>query len=57
MPLVPHHDPLGTVMHTGMGRGVSHVAVKGEVVVKDPQPARRDPAEVIGAGAAAAAAF
>lgn len=55
--LVPHNDPLGTLVHTGMGRDVSHVVVEGEVVVEDYRPTRCDPAEVIRAGAAAAAAL
>lgn len=55
--LVPHNDPLGTLVHTGMGRDVSHVVVEGEVVVEDFRPTRCDPAEVIRAGAAAAAAL
>lgn len=55
--LVPHQDPLGTLVHTGMGRDVSHVIVEGEVVVEDGRPTRCDPAEVVRAGAAAAAAL
>ncbi|MEI6159378.1 MAG: amidohydrolase family protein [Roseococcus sp.] len=55
--LVPHNDPLGTLVHTGMGRDVSHVVVEGEVVVEDYRPTRCDPAEVIRAGAAASAAL
>lgn len=55
--LVPHNDPLGTLVHTGMGRDVSHVVVEGELVVEDFRPTRCDPDEVIRAGAAAAAAL
>ena len=55
--LVPHNDPLGTLVHTGMGRDVSHVVVEGDVVVDDYRPVRCDPAEVIRAGAAASAAL
>jgi len=55
--LVPHNDPLGTVVHTGMGRDVSHVVVEGELVVEDGRPLRCDPEEVMAAGARAAAAL
>ena len=55
--LVPHNDPLGTLVHTGMGRDVSHVVVEGEIVVEDFRPTRCDPQEVIRAGAAASAAL
>ena len=55
--LVPHNDPLGTMVHTGMGRDVSHVVVEGEVVVADGRPTRCDPDQVIRDGAAAAAAL
>ena len=55
--LVPHNDPLGTVVHTGMGRDVSHVVVEGEVVVDDFRPTRCDMEQVIRDGAAAAAAL
>lgn len=55
--LVPHNDPLGTLVHTGMGRDVSHVVVEGEVVVEDGRPTRCDMDEVIRAGSAAAAAL
>ena len=33
--LVPHNDPLGTLVHTGQGRDVSHVIVEGEVLVEE----------------------
>lgn len=55
--LMPHNDPPGTLVHTGMGRDVSHVVVEGEVVVEDYRPTRCDPEEVIRAGAAASAAL
>lgn len=55
--LVPHNDPLGTLVHTGMGRDVSHVVVEGELVVEAYRPTRCDPEEVMRAGAAAAAAL
>lgn len=55
--LVPHNDALGTLVHTGMGRDVSHVVVEGEVVVEDFRPTRCDMEEVVRAGAAAAAAL
>jgi 5-methylthioadenosine/S-adenosylhomocysteine deaminase len=29
--LVPHNDPLGTIMHTAHGRDVAHVIVEGAV--------------------------
>ena len=55
--LVPHNDALGTLVHTGMGRDVSHVVVEGEVVVDGFRPTRCDMEEVVRAGAAAAAAL
>jgi 5-methylthioadenosine/S-adenosylhomocysteine deaminase len=55
--LVPHNDALGTLVHTGMGRDVSHVVVEGELVVQDFRPTRCDMEEVVRAGAAAAAAL
>jgi 5-methylthioadenosine/S-adenosylhomocysteine deaminase len=55
--LVPHNDPLGTLVHTGMGRDVSHVVVEGEMVVQDGRPTRCDMEQVIRDGAAAAAAL
>jgi 5-methylthioadenosine/S-adenosylhomocysteine deaminase len=54
--LVPHNDPLGTLVHTGQGRDVSHVIVAGEVLVEEGRPTRCDMAEVMREGAAAAAA-
>ncbi len=55
--LVPHNDPFGTMVHTGVGRDVSHVVVEGELVVEGGRPLRCDPEEVIAAGARAAAAL
>ncbi len=55
--LVPHNDPLGTLVHTGMGRDVSHVVVEGEVVVDEFRPTRCDMDQVLRDGAAAAAAL
>ncbi|MBY0336360.1 MAG: amidohydrolase family protein [Acetobacteraceae bacterium] len=55
--LVPHNDPLGTLVHTGMGRDVTHVIVNGEVVVEDGQATRCDAAGIMREGAAAAAAI
>lgn len=55
--LVPHNDPLGTLVHTGMGRDVSHVVVEGEVVVAEGRPTRCDLDQVIRDGTAAAAAL
>jgi cytosine/adenosine deaminase-related metal-dependent hydrolase len=54
--LVPHNDPLGTLVHTGQGRDVSHVIVAGDVLVENGRPTRCDMAEVMREGAAAAAA-
>jgi len=55
--LVPHNDPLGTIMHTAHGRDVAHVIVEGEVVVRDGRPTRVDMEEVCRKGAAAAEAL
>ena len=54
--LVPHNDPLGTLVHTGQGRDVSHVIVAGEVLVEEGCATRCDMAEVMHEGSAAAAA-
>lgn len=54
--LVPHNDPLGTLVHTGQGRDVSHVIVAGDILVEEGRPTRCDMAEVMREGAAAAAA-
>lgn len=53
--LVPHNDPLGTLVHTGQGRDISHVIVGGDVLVEAGRPTRCDMAEVMRDGAAAAA--
>ncbi len=55
--LVPHGDPLGTVVHTAHGRDVAHVVVEGEVVVRDGRPTRADMESVCREGAEAAAAL
>ncbi|MDB5413095.1 MAG: hydrolase [Rubritepida sp.] len=55
--LVPHNDPLGTLVHTGMGRDVSHVVVEGDVVVEAGRATRCNMDEVMRDGAAAAAAL
>lgn len=55
--LVPHNDPLGTLVHTGMGRDVSHVIVGGEILVEEGRATRCDMEEVMREGAAAAAAL
>lgn len=55
--LVPHNDPLGTLVHTGMGRDVSHVVVDGTLVVEEGRPTLCDAAEIMREGAAAAAAL
>jgi len=54
--LIPHNDPLGTLVHTGMGRDVTHVVVDGALVVEDGRPTRCDMDEVMREGEAAAAA-
>lgn len=54
--LIPHNDPLGTLVHTGMGRDVTHVVVEGALVVEDGRPTRCDMDEVMCEGAAAASA-
>jgi 5-methylthioadenosine/S-adenosylhomocysteine deaminase len=48
--LVPHNDPLGTLVHTGMGRDVTHVIVNGELVVEDGRATRCDEAEILREG-------
>ena len=55
--LVPHPDPLGTVVHNAHGRDVAHVVVEGEVVVRDGRPPRCDMEQVCAEGAKAAAAL
>lgn len=55
--LVPHPDPLGTVVHNAHGRDVVHVVVEGEVVVRDGRPTRCDMEQVCAEGARAAAAL
>ena len=55
--LVPHNDPLGTILHTAHGRVVAHVIVEGEVVVRDGRPTRVDMEEICQKGAAAAEAL
>lgn len=55
--LIPHNDPLGTMMHTAHGRDVAHVIVEGEVVVRDGRPTRVDMEEICRKGAAAADAL
>ncbi len=54
--LIPHNDPLGTLVHTGMGRDVTHVVVEGALVVEDGRPTRCDMDEVMREGEAAATA-
>lgn len=53
--LTPHSNPLGTLVHTGMGRDVEMVIVDGRVVVDDGQPTLCDATQVIEAGKRAAA--
>ena len=55
--LVPHNDPLGTIMHTAHGHDVAHVIVEGEVVVRDGRPTRVGMEEIYRKGAAAAEAL
>jgi len=55
--LVPHEDPLGTMLHNAHGRDVAHVIVEGEVVVRDGRPTRADMESICREGAAAAAAL
>jgi 5-methylthioadenosine/S-adenosylhomocysteine deaminase len=55
--LVPHNDPLGTIMHTAHGRDVAHVIIEGEVVVRDGRPTRVGMEEIYQKGAAAAEAL
>ncbi|MFN6253947.1 MAG: amidohydrolase family protein [Acetobacteraceae bacterium] len=55
--LVPHNDPLGTIMHIAHRHDVAHVIVEGEVVVRDGRPTREDMEEICRKGAAAAEAL
>lgn len=48
--LTPHPNPLGTLVHTGMGRDVEMVVVDGAIVVDDGMPTRCDAQQVIDAG-------
>jgi len=52
--LTPHPNPLGTLVHTGMGRDVEMVIVDGRVVVDDGLPTLCDAQQVIEAGNRAA---
>jgi len=55
--LVPHGDPLGTLVHTGQGRDVALVIVDGRPVVEDGRPVLADAEAIMADGAAAAAAL
>ena len=55
--LVPHPDPLGTLVHNAHGRDVAHVVVEGEVVVRNGRPTKCDMDQVCAEGARAAAAL
>ncbi len=55
--LVPHPDPLGTLVHNAHGRDVQHVLVEGELVVRDGRPTRGDMEAICEEGARAAAAL
>jgi 5-methylthioadenosine/S-adenosylhomocysteine deaminase len=52
--LTPHPNPLGTLVHTGMGRDVQMVIVDGRIVVDDGHPTLCDAQQVIEAGNRAA---
>jgi 5-methylthioadenosine/S-adenosylhomocysteine deaminase len=52
--LTPHPNPLGTLVHTGMGRDVEMVIVDGRIVVDDGLPTLCDAQQVIEAGNQAA---
>ncbi|MEA3094576.1 MAG: 5-methylthioadenosine/S-adenosylhomocysteine deaminase [Caballeronia sp.] len=52
--LTPHPNPLGTLVHTGMGRDVEMVIVDGRIVVDDGLPTLCDAQQVIEAGNRAA---
>jgi 5-methylthioadenosine/S-adenosylhomocysteine deaminase len=52
--LTPHPNPLGTLVHTGLGRDVEMVIVDGEIVVDGGAPTRCDADAVIAAGKHAA---
>jgi 5-methylthioadenosine/S-adenosylhomocysteine deaminase len=53
--LTPHPNPLGTLVHTGLGRDVEMVMVDGRVVVDGGAPTLCDADAVIAAGQQAAA--
>ncbi|MEA3115103.1 MAG: 5-methylthioadenosine/S-adenosylhomocysteine deaminase [Caballeronia sp.] len=52
--LTPHPNPLGTLVHTGVGRDVEMVIVDGRIVVDDGLPTLCDARQVIEAGNRAA---
>jgi len=52
--LTPHPNPLGTLVHTGVGRDVEMVIVDGRIVVDDGRPTLCDAQQVIEAGNRAA---
>jgi 5-methylthioadenosine/S-adenosylhomocysteine deaminase len=55
--LVPHNDPVGTLVHTGQGRDVDVVIVDGRIVVERGVPTRVDADAILREGAAAATAL
>jgi 5-methylthioadenosine/S-adenosylhomocysteine deaminase len=52
--LTPHPNPLGTLVHTGLGRDVEMVIVDGRIVVDGGAPTQCDADAVIAAGQRAA---
>lgn len=55
--LVPHSNPLGTLVHTGQGRDVKTVIVNGDIVVEDGRPVRVDLDALLAHAAAASDAL
>lgn len=55
--LIPHVDPLGTLVHTGQGRDVSMVIVDGEIIVEEGRATRVDQDRILQEADAAARAL
>lgn len=55
--LVPNIDPLGNIVHTGLGSDVKMVMVDGEIVVQDGRSTRVDEAAIMADAQAAAEAL
>ena len=53
--LMPAPDPLGNLVHTGMGRDVEHVFVDGRAIVRDGRATRVDQQAILDDAARVAA--